>query len=442
MRKHLTIIALCLLSATAFCQQKQQIINYIEQYKQVAIEEMMRTKIPASITLAQGILETGAGTSPLSKEANNHFGIKCKEEWQGKKYYHDDDLPNECFRVYDSARQSYADHSDFLLTRPRYAPLFQLPINDYKSWAYGLKSAGYATNPQYAGMLINFIEDYKLAQYDQQALAQMDQKDLLIKKGKNEEETAQTTTTTNTRKDAVIIIEDVKPVEAHKKPMAEDKTVVAEVRPEFVVNGMRALKAKGNEDPFTIAFDYNIDYTWIMTFNDLSTGERFKDGEYIYLQAKKNRGAEATYTVQAGESMRDVSQKLGIKLRELYLRNQMKMNDQAYAGEVLYLQEKRAEPPRSMTYAEFLKVKSNTGTASSSNSNHPPPQGSTVLSNAALANLPRASSLPNAREYQVQQSDTLYSIARKFNTTVDELKDINQLGDSNLRAGQVLVVAQ
>ncbi|MFN8287353.1 MAG: glucosaminidase domain-containing protein [Chitinophagales bacterium] len=439
MRKHLTIIALCLLSLSAFCQQKQQVLDYIEQYKQVAIEEMIRTKIPASITLAQGILETGAGSSPLSKQANNHFGIKCKEEWQGKKYYHDDDLPNECFRVYDSARESYADHSDFLLTRPRYAPLFQLPVNDYKSWAYGLKSAGYATNPQYASILIDYIEDYQLAQYDQLALAQMDQKDLLIKKGKPAEEPQQANNSTNSRKD-VVIIEDVKPVE-HKKTFEENKVVVTEARQEFVVNGVRALKAKGNEDPFTIAFDYNIDYTWIMTFNDLSTGERFKDGEYIYLQPKRNRGSDVTYTVQAGESMRDISQKLGIKLRELYLRNQMRMNDQAYAGEVLYLQEKRTEPPRSMNYAEFLRARS-PGTSSSSRSSGDKPPSATALPSPAIADLPKGSLITNAREYQVQQSDTLYSIARKFNTTVDDLKDINQLGDNSLKTGQVLVIAQ
>lgn len=443
MRKHLTIIMFCLAPALGFCQQKQQILDYIEQYKQVAIDEMVRTKVPASITLAQGILETGAGTSPLSRDANNHFGIKCKEEWQGKKYYHDDDLPNECFRVYDDARASYADHSDFLATRPRYAPLFQLPINDYKSWAYGLKSAGYATNPSYASMLINFIEDYNLAQYDNQAIAQMDQKDLLLKKGTSTEDQPQASNNTKHHGSNDVIVTDVKTAEPHKKAVAEEK-VVRDVRQEFVVNGARALKASGNEDPFTIAFDYNIDYTWIMTFNDLSTGERFKDGEYIYLQAKKNRGADATYTVQAGESMRDISQKVGIKLRELYLRNQMKMNDQAYAGEVLNLQDKRPDPPRSMSYSDFLKAQSKTSVNSSSSAvpDQPPNDESPGSALATYRNLPRANAVANTRQYEVQQSDTLYSIARKFNTTVDDLKGMNQLDNAGIRAGQVLVIAQ
>jgi len=140
-------------------------LSYIEAFKAVAIEEMNLYGIPASITLAQGILESGSGNSSLAKYANNHFGVKCTSEWRGKGYYKDDDQRNDCFRVYKDARESYKDHSEFL-KRKRYSFLFELDKNDYKNWAYGLKQAGYATNPKYPDLLINIISKYKLYQYD------------------------------------------------------------------------------------------------------------------------------------------------------------------------------------------------------------------------------------------------------------------------------------
>lgn len=141
-------------------------LSYIETFKGVAIEEMNRYGIPASITLAQGIIESGSGNSSLAKYANNHFGIKCTSEWHGKAYYKDDDKSNDCFRVYKDARESYKDHSEFL-KRKRYSGLFELDKNDYVNWAKGLKQAGYATNPNYPNLLINTIEKYQLHQYDQ-----------------------------------------------------------------------------------------------------------------------------------------------------------------------------------------------------------------------------------------------------------------------------------
>ncbi|WP_199117310.1 glucosaminidase domain-containing protein [Pedobacter sp. ASV28] len=141
-------------------------VSYIDSFKAVAIEEMNKFGIPASITLAQGILESGSGNSDLAKYANNHFGIKCTSDWKGKAYYKDDDQKNDCFRVYKDPRESYKDHSNFL-KRKRYSALFELDKNDYKNWAIGLKNAGYATNPKYPDLLINLIEKYSLYQYDQ-----------------------------------------------------------------------------------------------------------------------------------------------------------------------------------------------------------------------------------------------------------------------------------
>lgn len=141
-------------------------LSYIDAFKSVAIEEMNKYGIPASITLAQGIIESGSGNSSLARFANNHFGIKCTSDWKGKGYYKDDDKADDCFRVYKDARESYRDHSEFL-KRKRYSALFELDKNDYKNWAFGLKQAGYATNPKYPDMLINIIDKYQLQQYDE-----------------------------------------------------------------------------------------------------------------------------------------------------------------------------------------------------------------------------------------------------------------------------------
>ena len=410
-------------------QRKVDIADYIQKYNLVAIDEMVRAKIPASITLAQGILESSCGKSSLSTNSNNHFGIKCKEDWQGKRYYHDDDAPQECFRVYEHAEASYADHSDFLLTRPRYAPLFQLPIADYKSWAYGLKSAGYATNPQYAAMLIQYIEDNKLYEYDQLALTKMNEKERLLNKPQREEPMASVAS-------SKVVITDVKHTEKHRQIVTEPKNADTG-RKEFVVNGVRAIKAIGNEDPFKVAFEYNIDYSYIMLFNDMNTGDRFKEGQNIFLQGKRARGEERNYTVAAGESMHEIAQKTGVKLRELYSKNNMNLNEQVHAGETINLQERRTESPRAMSYAEYLKAQNRTTI-------HAPAKPTEKVT--ALVNKELTTPIPNnividVSEYQVQQSDTLYSIARKFNTTVDELKTINNLKSTDLRTGQTLVVS-
>ncbi len=167
MKNWIAMIVLNLFTIAAFAQTQEQIDAYVQSHKNLAIQEMMRTGIPASITLAQGILETSAGTSPLYMRSNNNFGIKCKSSWTGKFTYHDDDAKGECFRVYDNDSASYADHSNFLKTASRYNFLFQFDKQDYKSWAIGLRKAGYATNPAYASILIKHIEENNLQQYDE-----------------------------------------------------------------------------------------------------------------------------------------------------------------------------------------------------------------------------------------------------------------------------------
>lgn len=403
----------------SFAQQRQGVLDYIERYKKIAIDEMVRCGIPASITLAQGIHESNCGQSPLSREANNHFGIKCKAEWEGKKYYLDDDAPDECFRVYEHAEASYADHSDFLVTRSRYADLFQLRITDYAGWAHGLKAAGYATNPKYAQILIKQIEDYNLQQFDQAGLA------LIREKGKpSSYPYSPPAATASTPKETPK--PDVEKKEVESAPIAFMGSVENEApvsthesnRKEYSVNGLRTLLATANEDPLKIAMDYQLDFLLVMQYNDLTTGEHFKEGEYIFLQPKKSKSSEKTYQVNKGESMRDVAQKFGIRLRDLYSKNLMKPNDQPRAGETLFLRDKRKAPPQTVTYAQFLKAKNPVRSATPKKLN---------TSDAA---------------YQVQPSDTLFSIARKFNMSVEELKALNNLDSVTIREGQHLVVSK
>src|SRR4030095_3772712 len=175
MQKLKILFLLFALSAlkSSFAQQDPVVVEYINNYKELAIAEMQRTGIPASIKLAQGIHETSAGTSDLVRRSNNHFGLKCKTEWTGLSVKHTDDAPNECFRKYESSKDSYKDQSDYLKKSPRYATLFELDPTDYKAWAFGLKKAGYATNPKYSQVLIKLIEDYDLQDYTMIALGKL-----------------------------------------------------------------------------------------------------------------------------------------------------------------------------------------------------------------------------------------------------------------------------
>ena len=492
----LTITGIFFLLQSATSQMKQDVAAYIEKYKAIALEEMVRCKIPASVTLAQGLHESSYGKSKLSTEANNHFGIKCKEEWDGKKFFQNDDAPNECFRVYDHAEDSYADHSDFLITRTRYAGLFELPITDYKAWAHGLKSSGYATNPKYAEILIKTIEDNNLAAFDQQGLAMIAEKErqfapntpteqpvaikteapqkqqpatvspvatIQPREVKHNSVTKTSAPVTEKEKTAVsnttteqIVFAQTETTPKHQEPNTKSPTAAVTVREvkhntftkasgtefvtvhddatkkEFQVNGTKAIKAEGTVDPLSIAYNYQIQYVQVLAFNDMNEGDKFKDGENIFLQSKRSKGNEPIYTVAQGESMRSIAQKLGIKLKDLYLKNVMVANDQPYPGETIYLQEKRPGPPKTMAYSDFLK---------SQNTSSNPVTTNTSTANASTDNSVPAFSQTTA-QYKVEPSDTLYSIAKKFNTTVQQLRTINNLENTDLHPGQTLVVSK
>ena len=222
-------------------QKSEDILNYINTYKELAIQEMVRTGVPASIKLAQGIHETMAGRSPLVLKSNNHFGIKCKETWQGKKVYHDDDARGECFRCYSNANDSYLDHSNFLKNSSRYAFLFQLDPTDYKGWAYGLKKAGYATNIKYSQLLIKLIEDYDLQQYSLIALGKLPKQDIILASNKPQ-------------------IGEPVSVEMVPAVVMEERPAVVAVAPEIVypegefkINETRVIYAKSGSSLLSIA---------------------------------------------------------------------------------------------------------------------------------------------------------------------------------------------
>jgi LysM repeat protein len=262
--------------------RNKQYEAYIKKYRELAVEEMKKYHIPASITLAQGLLESGAGQSALARKSNNHFGIKCGSDWYGKTVSHDDDARGECFRAYKHPKDSYEDHSKFLAGRPRYASLFNLNITDYKGWARGLKKAGYATNPRYADQLIGIIELYELYKYDYKNYLKW------IKKNPNPHQT-------------------------------------------YIANGLLYIVVRAGDSWKSISQEFDISQKKLRKYNDLYKGYALQVGDILYLE-KKNKKADKEHIVhvlRAGESMYSISQKYGIRLKNLYKLNKMDEDDPA-----------------------------------------------------------------------------------------------------------------
>ena len=305
-----------LLIVTVQGQQRISTEDYINTYKEVAIRKMHEYHIPASITLAQGILESGSGNSKLALKANNHFGIKCHKEWTGKTYYMDDDEKNECFRKYKHPEDSYRDHSLFLTERGRYSFLFDLKITDYEAWAKGLKKAGYATNPKYPELLIRIIEKYNLSQYD----------DKLYKEKKAGEESK------------------VKHIKRFAiKPMTVDQFKKDERYPSgrqlFSNNGIKLLIAVNGDTFNNLAKEFGI-YTWqLYKYNDLDKDYGLKVGDIIYLEKKKRKADKQhpAHEVKQGETIHSISQLYGVRERRIYKMNNLPDGIQVSEGKVLKL---------------------------------------------------------------------------------------------------------
>lgn len=301
MKRYLTIGILVLLCASLNAQMKwnSRYQAYIDQYKDLAISEMLKYNIPASITLAQGLLESGAGMSELTRKGNNHFGIKC-HDWLGATTYHDDDEKQECFRAYRDAYESYEDHSRFLARQPRYRRLFSLKRTDYKGWAHGLKSCGYATNPTYAQKLIGIIELYKLYRYDDA-----------------------------TKYDKFMV----------ERSAVKDVSPNVRLHPIHRYNKNYYLKARQGDTFKSIAEEVGISYRKLAKYNERDKHSKLIPGEIVYLK-KKQKKADKVYKkrphrVKSGESMYSIAQQYGIRLSSLYKMNHLSPDYTIKVGDYL-----------------------------------------------------------------------------------------------------------
>mgnify|MGYP000576626992 FL=1 len=308
---------------------------YIEMFKNAAIADMLKTGVPASITLAQGMYESDYGNSPLAKTANNHFGIKCHKEWNGPTYHQDDDERDECFRKYDDVKDSYDDHSFFLRSRDRYRFLFDLDITDYKGWSHGLKRAGYATNPAYASKLIDLIERYKLYEHDAQGVKMPVQAGAASpasstgqtpSKAKKEETKQRDTETSSLPR-----------TQRPKTATATHRTPPPPITSGNMVNGVAFVYAKKGDSWTKIARENEIELWQVLEYNDASKNDVFKENERIYIRPKKNKSTVFTHVVQEGETMRMISQQYAVKLSKLYRMNEMEFGEQPAAGAKIFL---------------------------------------------------------------------------------------------------------
>lgn len=378
MRKTILIILLAAVF-TAFAvpvSDKTPQVRYVEKYAALAVDEMYRSGVPASITLAQGLLESRYGLSELATEGNNHFGIKCHNNWQGGKVYHDDDKKGECFRKYDSPEESFRDHSDFLRYRDRYKFLFDLEVNDYKGWAHGLKKAGYATDPAYPAKLIKLIEDYKLYKYDvaPSDYGNYDSDDVeeyvvkekpASKKAEKHEKAAgkkedkQADRKKDNKKD--------KKSKSHKaeapaprvipdSPAKAEAVKVIEKAPDgefsfslsrqmYSLNGVPFVYAASGDTYASLAKTFDLFPKEILKFNDLSLttdmNASLQPGTLVYVQAKKKMAAKGIekHVIEADDTLRGIAQRYGVKLESIYKMNAFDSSYLPREGDIIKLRD-------------------------------------------------------------------------------------------------------
>jgi LysM repeat protein len=278
--------------------------EYVESHKDDAIKEMQMSGVPASITLAQGMLESDNGNSDLAVYANNHFGIKCHEDWTGPTYVKDDDTKDECFRKYKTVLESYTDHSQFLKTRNRYAPLFELKTTDYRGWARGLKETGYATDPRYTERLLEIIEKNHLYEYDRDQPMQAFQPKQNISE------------------------------QLHVKPAPNKRTIQLNSEREFII-------AHTGDTFESLAKEFQKGTWELPRYNELDKNAKLAPGQIVFLQPKRRRGSAEYYVVKPGDTMYTISQRYCIKLRFLYRKNNMTPGTEPKPGDVLSLRHRR-----------------------------------------------------------------------------------------------------
>jgi LysM repeat protein len=363
--------------------------QYIDQYKDIAMLEMKRMGVPAAITLAQGLLESESGNSDLVKKSNNHFGIKCKSSWTGEGVTHDDDSLGECFRKYATAEESFRDHSDFLKAGKHYSFLFDLDPSDYKGWAYGLKKAGYATNPKYPIILINYIEKYNLQRFNlvgAEGLTNVDSKKL---------------------KDDQLLAEQKTPILipnfSNDRIALGEADIILSGAPDLigVVNGSKCIKALKGTSLLAIATRHNISLQRLLIINELDDG-LLDDDQLIFLQKKSTKGNKDFVIVEKKETYYSIAQNNGIQLEKLLEYNHLYEDDDVLSGTKVYL-----KPTEQLDQTKMNSIKSS----------------GTIF-------------------YTVKAKDGLYGIAQKYNVSVEQLKYWNKLSNENLQIGQQLIVGQ
>ena len=444
-KKFLFTIIVILFSRVVLAQDPAVSEQYINTYKDIAIKEMQRTGVPAAIKLAQGIHETMAGTSDLVRKSNNHFGIKCKETWSGPSVKHDDDLKNECFRKYVSAEDSYRDHSDFLKSRPWYAFLFDLNPTDYKGWAYGLKKAGYATNPKYPQIIIKLIEDYHLEDYTLIAMGKMKPKDEVVAKSETDipSQEGKSITANSKTKEPVFLDQPQKQVvkaetKVQDRNSVEVKSQVIAEAPkpsypsgEFKINETRVVYEKKGTPLLAIARQYNISLAWLYDFNDMAQEEALQKDQLIYLQRKRKVGQNEMHIVKPGESLYDIAQQEAIRLESLLEYNMLATGMQPAIGEQLYLKTKAPSRPKLA-----LKENYSLSVIPGVNSSESYPGNVADLESSHGRNISNERQGSEAIVYTVQPKETIWAIAQKYKVSIGELVKWNKLQGNDLKAGQ------
>ena len=390
---HLALALATLFTGQLFGQSSAVIHQYIQQYKEIAMEEMKRTGVPAAITLAQGIHETSAGQSDLVLKSNNHFGIKCKSEWKGPSVSHDDDARGECFRKYETPEESYRDHSDFLAKRPYYASLFQLDPTDYEAWAYGLKKAGYATNPKYPQILIKLIRDYNLQDYT------------LIAMGRKADEDPNGG-------------QWVKNKELNKN----SDRVVAQARKTiypngvFKINNTRVVFVPKGASFLSVASEYNVPLKRLFEFNDMNEQDVADEDMLIYIQRKRKTGANEFHTVADGETLHQIAQTEAIRLESLLSYNFLKADMQPEPGSTLYLHHRAPAMPRLLTSSALVTEVSKSNNLAKSSEEE---------SNSFIL-------------HTVRPKETVYSISKRYAVNQQDVLKWNDLQGTDLKTGQQL----
>lgn len=407
----LAILAISFVSPSVKAQDayREQIIQYIEIYAPLAIKEMARTGFPASIKIAQGIHESGAGKSNLVSRSNNHFGIKCKSSWEGEKVYHDDDAEGECFRKYESAEDSYIDHSDYLKSQSRYAFLFEYDADDHTSWAWGLKKAGYATSPVYAETIIKYVETYQLNELNQYVDAEEDELDLSEYFSMVRSNLPINNSTTPTIASASKSGPSNAFEEEENKIRANNTKKSNALYPSgvFKINGAKVVYADKGTSLLSLAKRHKVQMSSIVLFNELPKNTTLlKKDQLVYLQRKRKTGKKSFHRVKNGETLVDISQTEGIRLASLLQLNKLKANQLPKPGQKISLKNPLSKRPQLAKGSDNKKSK--TGNKSA--------------------------------VHVVKRGESLSTIAKKYSVTVDSIKDANNMKSNSLQIGQSLKI--